>query len=128
MFLAEVKQTLHVQLDPSYPNDAAQFFYGDYEPYSYEDVEFETIAMPMVQRVFANLIANDLVPVRPMGAPVGVLHYMNTPGMPDGPPPSQELKQREDEDERRPFFIQRYDENRFKRLTKNILQRAVDLI
>jgi hypothetical protein len=38
---------------------------------------FENIAFPIVQRVFAGTMALDLVPVQPMSAPTGILFYMD---------------------------------------------------
>jgi hypothetical protein len=67
------------RFDPTmYANDAVQFFYGDIEPYYI--VEESTLTIPAVGRVFAQVIALDLVAVQPMEMPhmpVGQLHYVD---------------------------------------------------
>jgi len=42
------------------------------------DIEgFATVAFPMVRRVFANLVANDLVAVQPMSLPNGLIFFLD---------------------------------------------------
>lgn len=53
--------------------------YITYNILSYDMVAtpgFEGVAFPMVRRVFARLLADDIVSVQAMAAPVGILHYM----------------------------------------------------
>jgi hypothetical protein len=38
---------------------------------------FDVVAFPMVRRVFANLLANEIVSVQPMNLPSGLLFYMD---------------------------------------------------
>jgi hypothetical protein len=38
---------------------------------------FDTVAFPMVRRVFASLLANEIVSVQPMNLPSGLLFYMD---------------------------------------------------
>jgi len=38
---------------------------------------FETIAFPLIRRVFSNLLANEIVSVQAMNVPIGKLFYMN---------------------------------------------------
>lgn len=44
-----------------------------------EETNFDTIAFPLVRRVFAQTIANDLVSVQPLSLPTGLLFYMDSP-------------------------------------------------
>lgn len=39
---------------------------------------FETVAFPLVRRVFSQFLAQDLVSVQPLAAPTGLLFYMDT--------------------------------------------------
>lgn len=39
--------------------------------------QFETVAFPVIRRVFAKLLANDLVSVQALNLPVGKLYYIN---------------------------------------------------
>lgn len=40
-------------------------------------IGFQNVAFPMIRRVFAGLIANELVSIQPMSLPSGLLFYMN---------------------------------------------------
>jgi hypothetical protein len=39
--------------------------------------QFETVAFPVIRRVFAKLLANDLVSVQALNLPIGKLYYIN---------------------------------------------------
>ncbi len=39
--------------------------------------QFETVAFPVIRRVFAKLLANDIVSVQALNLPIGKLYYMN---------------------------------------------------
>ena len=38
---------------------------------------FESLRFPTIRRVFANLLANDIVSVQPMNAPIGRLYFLD---------------------------------------------------
>ena len=39
--------------------------------------QFETVAFPVIRRVFAKLLANDIVSVQALNLPIGKLYYIN---------------------------------------------------
>lgn len=39
--------------------------------------QFETVAFPVIRRVFAKLLANDIVSVQALNLPIGILYYIN---------------------------------------------------
>src|SRR6056297_3660937 len=39
--------------------------------------QFETVAFPVIRRVFAKLLANELVSVQALNLPIGKLYYIN---------------------------------------------------
>lgn len=39
--------------------------------------QFETVAFPVIRRVFAKLLANDIVSVQALNLPIGNLYYIN---------------------------------------------------
>ncbi len=51
----------------------AKNWYGE----QYCTETWSSIAFPLVRRVFSNLLANEIVSVQPMSAPVGQLIYMD---------------------------------------------------
>jgi hypothetical protein len=44
---------------------------------SYSSGQFETVAFPVIRRVFAKLLANDIVSVQALNLPIGKLYYIN---------------------------------------------------
>ena len=44
---------------------------------SYNSGQFETVAFPVIRRVFAKLLANDIVSVQALNLPIGKLYYIN---------------------------------------------------
>lgn len=44
---------------------------------SYSSGQFETVAFPVIRRIFAKLLANDLVSVQALNLPIGKLYYIN---------------------------------------------------
>jgi hypothetical protein len=44
---------------------------------SYSSGQFETVAFPIIRRVFAKLLANDIVSVQALNLPIGKLYYIN---------------------------------------------------
>lgn len=56
--------------------------YNDLNIFTYDLVAapgFEGVAFPMIRRVFARLLADDIVAVQPMAAPRGILHFLTHP-------------------------------------------------
>ena len=44
---------------------------------SYSSGQFETVAFPVIRRVFAKLLANDIVSVQALNLPIGKLYFIN---------------------------------------------------
>ncbi len=44
---------------------------------SFASGQFETVAFPVIRRVFAKLLANDIVSVQALNLPIGKLYYIN---------------------------------------------------
>jgi len=44
---------------------------------SYSSGQFETVAFPVIRRVFAKLLANEIVSVQALNLPIGKLYYIN---------------------------------------------------
>jgi len=51
--------------------------YKKYKVYRNSNSSFESVGIPMVRRVFSQMIAQDLVSVQPLAAPTGTLFFFD---------------------------------------------------